>query len=170
MVTIRPEQKEDKAAIRAVNNAAFGRPGEGQLVDLLRTAGAITLSLVAEKAGRVVGHILFSPARIEGANRAVDVIALGPVAVLPERQGQGIGGQLIRAGLEQLKAAGHDAVILIGHPTYYPRFGFVPAPPLGLACEFDVPDEVFMVYEFRPGSLEGIRGTAYFHDAFRAVT
>lgn len=170
MVTIRPEQKEDKAAIRAVNNAAFGRPGEGQLVDLLRTAGAITLSLVAEKAGRVVGHILFSPARIEGAARPIDVIALVPVAVLPEHQGKGIGGQLIRAGLEQLKASGHDAVILIGHPTYYPRFGFVPAPPLGIACEFDVSDETFMLYQLRPGSLQDIQGTAYFHDAFRAVT
>lgn len=168
-VRIRDEAAEDVEAVRRVNDAAFGREGEGRLVDELRRQGAAVVSLVAEVDGQVVGHILFSPVTIEGASRAEGCLGLAPMAVLPEHQRHGIGGRLIRAGLDRCREAGAALVVVLGHPEYYPRFGFVPAPPLGVTCEYPVPDEVFMLQEMEPGALEGRRGLARYHPAFAAV-
>jgi putative acetyltransferase len=171
-IRIRDEAPEDVEAIRRVNDAAFGQEGEGRLVDELRRQGAAVISLVAEVDGQVVGHILFSPVVIEGGDEATrpdGILGLAPMAVLPEHQRHGLGGRLIRAGLDRCREVGAALVVVLGHPEYYPRFGFVPAPPLGVTCEYPVPDEVFMVQELEPGALEGRRGLARYHPAFAAV-
>lgn len=168
-VRIRDEALEDIEAVRHVNDAAFGRDGEGRLVDELRRQGAAVVSLVAEVDGQVVGHILFSPVTIEGASRPDGIVGLAPMAVLPEHQRHGIGGRLIRDGLDRCRQRGAALAVVLGHPEYYPRFGFVPAPPLGVTCEYPVPDEVFMLQELEPGALEGRRGLARYHAAFAAV-
>ena len=119
-----------------------------------RTAG-VTLSLAAELDDAVVGHILFSPVSIEPEGTA---IGLAPMAVLPEHQRRGIGGRLVREGLELLRAAGHGAVVVLGHPEYYPRFGFTRANRFGLRCEFECRDEAFMALELSPGALANRAG------------
>jgi putative acetyltransferase len=152
-VAVRFEEPRDEAAVRDLNDAAFESPLEGSLVDTLRGSDG-SLSLVATIDDRVVGHILFTPVTIE-ANTRVRVAGLGPMSVLPARQRQGIGSQLIVAGLEACRREGYSAIVLVGHPEYYPRFGFVAADSKGLACEFTVPREAFMVLEFEPGVLKG---------------
>ena len=94
-------------------------------------------------------------------------MALAPMAVVPDRQRSGIGSSLVRAGLAACTQCGVEAVFVVGHPTYYPRFGFTRASTLGIACEFAVDDDAFMVVELVPGALRGTTGTVYFHEAFR---
>lgn len=166
---IRPEQPGDIPGVRNVEVLAFGRAAEADLVDLLRDHGKATLSLVAEDAGQVVGHVLFSPGRIETPGGPVAVEGLGPLAVLPGWQKQGIGSALVRAGLERLRQAGRRLVIVEGSPAYYPRFGFQDAAPLGITCEFNPPPGCFMVQALAPGALEGVSGTAYYSEEFQAV-
>lgn len=166
---VRSEREADTAAIRWVNEAAFGRPAEADLVDALRSAGAMIDSLVAEEAGVVVGHILFSPATlISHSEPEFPIAALGPMAVLPARQGRGVGSQLVRAGLDVCRAAGYDLVIVLGHLEYYPRFGFQPAPPLGIRWEHGA-DSHFMVMELRSGALAGAGGVVRYRPEFDAV-
>jgi len=166
---IRAEHAADYEAIRAVNVHAFGRENEAQLIALLRasTAFIAELSLVAVDEGRVVGHILFSRIHVRTAERLVPALALAPVAVLPEHQRQGIGSTLIRHGLEVCRLLGHHVVVVVGHPNYYPRFGFSPARAKGLEAPF--PDPVFMVQELTAGTLEGVRGTVEYPPPFAAV-
>ncbi len=167
-VTVRPETPTDAAAIREITEQAFGKPNEARIVDGVRASPEFIpeLSLVAEGPGGVVGHVLFSPLRVEGDGPA-ELLALGPIAVRPECQRQGVGGQLIRAGLERAAALGYAAIVLIGHPTYYPRFGFTPARAFGLDFPGPIRDEVFMALPLRPGGLDGVRGTVIFHPAFQ---
>ena len=141
-----PEKKQDIPAIRRLNEIAFGQKSEANLVDALRECGAVTLSLVAFDEERVVGHILFSPVTIEQKGHEIKAVGLGPMAVLPEHQNTGIGSQLVRLGMDELKSLDVDLVVVVGHPAFYPRFGFVPAGTYSLQCEFDgVPDNAFMV-------------------------
>jgi len=166
---IRAERGGDEDGVRRVNEAAFGQPAEAALVDALRDAGAVIASLVAEDEGVIVGHILFSPATLTAGSAATPVAALGPMAVLPERQGQGIGGALVRAGLAACRAAGYDLCIVLGHAEYYPRFGFRPSAPFGIRWERDVPAEVFMVAELVPGALAGRAGIVRYRPEFDGV-
>jgi putative acetyltransferase len=163
---IRTEQPMDVPKIRAINRAAFDTATEADIVDVLRSDAEHVLSLVAEEDGEIVGHIMFSTVQLIGA-ADVRAMALAPMAVTPERQRAGIGSALVRAGLEQCQRMGIDAVFVVGHPTYYPRFGFKPASSLGLVCEFEAPDEAFMVAELVSGILEGKTATVYFHPAFK---
>lgn len=167
-VFIRPETQSDQNAIREVNEQAFGRPLEANVVEKVRQSANFIpeLSLVAEREGMIIGHILFSELTIEGESRSWTVLALGPIAVRPEFQKQGIGGQMIQAGFERAASLGYGVVVLIGHPTYYPRFGFVPAGHFGLKCSISVPDDVFMAYLLHPNGLDGIQGTVVFPPAF----
>jgi putative acetyltransferase len=142
-IAIREERPDDLAAIRQVNDRAFDQPLEGRIVEALRAHGAAQLSLVAVVDGRVAGHILFSPVT---AVPGVTGVGLGPMAVTPEQQRRGVGAALIDAGLARLRAAGCPFVVVLGHHDYYTRFGFVPASRHGLRCEWDVPDEAFMVH------------------------
>lgn len=130
-MTVRPEKPQDIAAIYAVNAAAFPNDAEAKLVDALRDQSALAVSLVAEHEGQIVGHIAFSPMTMEGRDSHLKVIGLAPVAVLPDVQRQGFGGQLVIAGIDACRKLGYDLVFLLGHTEYYPRFGFVPAVPLG---------------------------------------
>ena len=161
---IRLELPDDEIAVRETNEQAFGTSAEATLVDRLR-GSPDSISLVAALADRVVGHILFTPINIEPAAR-VRVAGLAPMAVRPENQRTGIGSQLVRAGLDQCRQRGYAAVVVVGHPEFYPRFGFVPASTRGLKCEFPVRDEVFMALELKPGALAGVSGLVRYRPEF----
>jgi putative acetyltransferase len=163
---VRPEEPADLDAIRRVNERAFEGSAEADLVEALRAKGAVTLSLVAVGDGRVVGHILFSPVRIESSSGSAAALGLGPMAVLPELQRQGIGSLLVRSGLDACRDSGHEGVVVLGHPLYYPRFGFVPASRYGITSPWDVPDPVFMAIELRPGALRNRAGVARYQPEF----
>lgn len=165
---LREEAEGDHAGIAAVTTAAFGGPGEAGLVEALRSAGALTLSLVAVAEGEVVGHVAFSPVTIVGDGGTYGAIGLAPMAVAPGWQGRGVGTRLIDEGLERLRAAGHRAVVVLGHPHYYPRFGFVPASRFGLRWEHDAPDEAFMARELVAGALAGRPGVVRYRPEFDA--
>ena len=169
MLTIRPERPEDIPVVWQVNAAAFGRSAEADLVDTLRGRGVVTLSLVAIEEAPIVGHILFTPVTIERKEETHTAVALGPLAVLPAHQNRKIGSQLVTAGLAACRSAGHGVVIVLGHPGYYPRFGFVPAFRHGIRWEQDIPDEVFMVVELLPGALSGVRGVVRYQPEFAAL-
>jgi putative acetyltransferase len=170
MSTIRPETEEDHAAIRRVVEQAFGQHAEADLVDALRRHAHPHISLVAlNDDGEVVGHILFSPVSIESERDAFAAMGLAPMAVLPDYQNQGIGSELVRAGLKACKLRGDDVVVVLGHPHYYPRFGFQPAGRLGIRSEYDVSDETFMVAELTPGALRGRKGLVKYHPEFSKV-
>jgi len=168
MTQIRREEQCDIEAIRLINHDAFGGDEEARIVDALRTANDLEISLVAVDDDTVVGHIAFSPVQVIGNSTAHwDAIALGPMAVAPLYQRRGIGSELVRAGLTACRESGRLVVFVIGHQEFYPRFGFVPAAQYGIKCEYDVPDEVFMVANLSPGALDSHRGTVRYADAFR---
>lgn len=171
-LVVREETPDDVGAIRRINQLAFERDVEAGIVDALREAEAISLSMVACRtdpstgAEEVVGHVLYSPIIIEGAEESYSALGLGPLAVLPEHQRQGIGTFLVEVSLEILRRGGHPAVILFGHPGYYPRFGFVPAEKWGLHVDFECPPGVFQAIELQPGALAGVAGTVRFRPEF----
>ncbi len=155
MITIRAETAGDIPAVRRINELAFGQPHEADIVDALRAAAHPHISLVAAVEEEVIGHIFFSAVTLEGQDSPFNALGLAPMAVLPVYQRQGIGSRLVLEGLKECRRIGCDAVFVLGHPEYYPRFGFVPAGRKGLRCEYPVPDEVFMVLELKPHALPG---------------
>lgn len=169
MLMVRHEQPEDLPVIRLINEQAFAGEAEANLVEALRAHDKGALSLVAVEDDAVVGHILFSPVTIEPENRAVNALGLAPVAVLPQLQRCGIGSLLIKTGLAECRKIGYDGIVVLGHPEYYPRFGFVPATRYGLTCEYDVPEEAFMVVELRAGALRDVVGTVRYQPEFNEV-
>jgi putative acetyltransferase len=177
MVTIRQEQPDDIAQVRAINEVAFapytrlekeaGKSAEAGIVDSIRSACPDVVSLVAVDAGRVVGHVFFSPVFVSTADGAVQGMGLAPMAVLPERQRQGIGSLLVRAGVDAMCERGCPYVIVLGHPGFYPRFGFVPASQHDLSCQWDgVPDEAFMVLVLDQDAMASVSGVARYRDEF----
>ena len=166
IIEIRNASPEDSATIHAVHMAAFGGPAEAKLVRLICERKKALISLVATTEGRVVGHILFSRVTIANAPATFSGVGLAPVAVLPDFQRQGIGSKLIREGLERCRQAGYDAVVVLGDPAYYSRFGFMRAADFGLQDEYDVIDE-FMVLPLYAGALEGVDGTVKYLPEFR---
>jgi putative acetyltransferase len=165
---VRPERAADVAGVYVVNASAFPTSAEAKLVDALREAARPVVSLVAEEAGAIVGHIFFSPVTVP--NAPTRVMGLAPMAVLPARQRAGIGGALVKAGLAACKDLGAGAVVVLGHVDYYPRFGFVPASRYGLRCEYDAPADAFMALELEPGALAGAGGTVKYHEGFAGLT
>jgi putative acetyltransferase len=161
---IRGETPADIAAIRALNEAAFGQPFEADLVDALRREADPFISLVAERDGVVVGHICFSPVTVAADDGSRGYVGLGPMAVAPAVQNQGIGSRLVNAGLDECRRRSLKLVVVVGHAAFYPRFGFEPASRLALTCEYDVPDDVFMALRLD----EAIRpaGLVRYHPAF----
>lgn len=151
--------------MRLVNQLAFGRSSEGALVDALRGVPD-AISLVATIEARIVGHILFTPVQVEGLEPRVPAVGLAPMAVLPEYQRQGIGSQLVRAGLDACRSHGHGLVVVVGHPAFYPRFGFVRASTTGLEYEHAVRPEAFMVLELQTGALAHARGIVRYRPEF----
>jgi putative acetyltransferase len=166
---IRAEQPQDVTAIRQVVEAAFGGTAEADLVNKLRAHGKAIISLVAVVEGHISGHILFSEVTVETNPRGIKLIGLAPLAVAPAHQRSGIGSQLTHEGLAACRAAGYDAAIVLGHPEYYPRFGFVPASRFGITSEYDVRDEVFMALELKDGALAYCSGLAKYQAEFNEV-
>ena len=164
MISLRPAEPEDFAAIRTVLLSAFETPGEANLVEALRTEGCVILELVAENDEGVNGHILYSELPIEAANRTVRGAALAPLAVHPAHQRLGIGGALIHMSLPMLAHEGVEAVVVVGHPGYYPRFGF----SASLAARLDTPfpGPHLMAMELEPGSIEGLDARPRYARAF----
>ncbi len=168
-VVIRPETGADQDAIRHVNRLAFGQDDEGRLVDALREGGFVRVSLVAERAGQVVGHILFSDLPIITGDGAVAALALAPMAVLPDFQRQGIGSALVQRGLEECRQLGHRIVVVLGHAHFYPRFGFSSKLASHLESPFSGSDS-FMAVELVAGALDGVEGRVQYPPAFGAWT
>jgi len=170
MIVVRAERAGDAEAVRRVNELAFGAAAEADLVDALRANAQPQVSLVAvDDAGEVAGHIFFSPVTVEPEAVGLLLMGLGPMAVLPRLQKSGVGSRLVKEGLKECRRLGCAAVVVLGHPTYYPRFGFARASRLGLRCSYEVPDEVFMAMELEPGALGGRRGLVRYHPAFDGV-
>jgi putative acetyltransferase len=163
-LVIRPETAADRSAIRDVNRLAFGRDDEARLVDELRDGGHVRLSLLAETTGRVVGHILFGELSIETEVGTVEALALAPMAVIPSHQRRGIGSTLVREGLRSCREAAHRIVVVLGHPEFYPRFGFSADRAARLRSPFSGP--AFMAIELVPGALEGVDGDVRYPPPF----
>jgi putative acetyltransferase len=162
---IRPETTTDHGAIREVNRIAFGGEGEARLVDALREGGSARVSLVAEEDGRVVGHILFGALVIATSRGEVEALSLAPMAVTPSHQRKGIGSALVREGLRACREAGHRIVIVVGHPEFYPRFGFSAKLAEPLKSPYSGP--AFMAVELVPNALQGIEGEVLYPPPFQ---
>jgi len=163
----RLETASDLRAIYEVNRLAFGRDDEARLVDSLRDGGYVRLSLVAEMGATVIGHILFSELPITTDGGTILALALAPMAVNPEWQRQGIGSELVRQGLAACREQGHRIVIVLGHPRFYPRFGF----SAELARRFDSPysGDAFMAVELLENALDGVSGKVQYPPPFECV-
>jgi putative acetyltransferase len=169
LITIREERPEDVEAIRAVNQETFGQPQEGQLIDALRANGGVALSLVATLNDRVVGHIAYSSVSVGPDAENIVGAGLGPMGVLPEYQRRGIGTKLVETGNEILRDRGCSIIVVLGHPEYYPRFGFKPASGFGLRCEWDVPDQAFMALVFDPAKMKRVSGLVKYRPEFSSI-
>lgn len=168
---IRAEGSRDFERVRNVIHEAFGRDVEALLVDRLRGSARYIpeLALVAETDEEVIGHILLTRATLDELPDERRMLVLGPIGVLPEYQRRGVGRTLIGVALRRAKELGYRGVALIGHPTYYPRFGFLPGSRFGLRTTYDVPNDVFMALALTEGSLEGISGLLHFPAEFAGV-
>lgn len=166
---IRKEQQADQKAVWRINAEAFETQAEANLVDALRAAGDPLISLVAEEEGGIVGHIMFSRVTLSGCENSLDLMGLAPMAVVPERQNQGVGSALVEAGLAACRERGIEAVVVLGHPGFYPKFGFAPAVEFGVKSEYDVPDEVFMIIELEEDALKEKTGTIAYHAVFKRL-
>ena len=167
MITVRSETLEDIRSVRLLNKQAFEQPTEADIVDKLRQACPEALSFVAVDEGRIVGHIMFTPAVIECGNKVIHGMALAPMAVLPDRQCEGIGTTLVNHGLKVLQERCCPFVIVLGYPEYYPRFGFERASVHNITSQWEgVPDDAFMILIFDKVAIEGISGVARYREEF----
>lgn len=171
MVSFSQEKNDNIVAIEQVITAAFGQEKEAKLVEAIRNSQNFIpeLSIVATEESNLLGHILFSPIVIEAQGRTIPALALAPLAVIPSRQREGIGTQLVQVGLSKCRQLNHSLVIVLGHPSYYQRFGFQTASQFGIRAPFSVPDEAFMVLELKTGTLQGINGLVHYPAYFNEV-
>ncbi len=172
-LTIRQETPDDFKEVFEVNHIAFGQDNEAKLVDALRknlTVFVPELSIVATENKKIVGHILFTKINIKDDKGNInESLGLAPMAVKPELQKSGIGGQLILKGFEVAKELGFKSVIVLGHEHYYPKFGFQPADKWQIKAPFDVPSKVFMAIELATDGLKNISGTVVYPKEFETV-
>jgi len=169
LISIRSETPQDAAAVRNVNEQAFGQAQEARLVEQLHANGAVLLSLVAIVDDQVVGHILYSPACVGEESVEIRGAGLAPLAVLPQFQRCGVGSELVDEGSRRMRQSGYPFIVVLGHPEYYPRFGFVPASRYGLRCQWDVPDEAFMVLALDEPALRTVTGLVRYRKEFREL-
>ncbi len=171
MIIVRRERPEDISSVRIINKQVFGKPVEVDIVDKLRQTCLKVLSLVAEHEGRIVGHIIFSPAQVKRGKRVIKGMGLVPMTVLLERQREGIGSQLITYGLKILQDQHCPFVIVLGNPDYYPRFGFKPTSKYGLKSQWpNIPDEAFMVLIFYKTKMAGVSGIVRYRNEFNEAS
>ncbi|EOD54466.1 GNAT family N-acetyltransferase [Aeromonas molluscorum] len=161
---LRTERPGDMLPVYELVSAAFGRTDEAELVNRLRECGAAVVTQVEEEDYEFMGHLLLSPVTINGLEGPW--LGLAPVAVHPDWQGQGIGSELIREGLDTALEMDWKAVVVLGDPSYYSRFGFRPASEFGLCCCYEVPSEHFMAMELQAGGLAGLHGEVLYHPLF----
>jgi len=161
---IRAEKPGDVPAVREVNRLAFGREDEARLVDDLRSGAHARISLVASREDKIIGHVMFSALSIETERGSVEALALAPVGVVPEAQGQGIGSALIREGLRRCGHLGHSTVIVLGEPDYYSRFGFSSTLARKLRSQYS--GEAFMALELTPRALNDVEGDVRYPPPF----
>jgi putative acetyltransferase len=167
MLSIREENADDYAAVRDLNRAAFEGDGEARLVDDLRNEGAVVLALVAVEDDRIVGHIMFSGLAIDTEAGILRAVSLAPMAVAPQSQRRGIGSALVQRGLELCRERGNSIVVVLGHPEYYPRFGF--SPELAKDLHGPYSGEAWMALELVPAALYAVKGTVRYAKAFDAL-
>ena len=166
------EKKKDYHVIKEINDLAFGQDSESKLIENIRNTDDFIpeLSLVFENEKlEVIGHILFSLITIETKTESIPSLALAPMAVNPDFQNQGIGSLLVKEGLHRCEELGHDSVVVLGHPNFYPKFGFIPASEKGIKCPFEVPSEAFMVFEIKPGAWNDVQGTVQYPKVFSVL-
>lgn len=170
-VGTRPETPGEFSAIDELLREAFGGQAEAALVAALRTSPDYDaqLAIVAVRSEEVLGHIKFSRVTIDDGRRRLAAAALAPMAVRPRYQGQGVGSVLVVSGLQACRAAGYRLAVVVGHPRYYPRFGFQAAAPHGLRLPFAAPDEAFMVAELTAGALDDAAGLVVYPPEFAGV-
>jgi len=169
VTAVRDEAPGDCEAVDALHEAAFGQRPEADLVKLLRADAAPALSLVAEVAGAVVGHVFVSPGHLAASPSSPLLGGVGPLGVNPAHQRRGVGSVLMRAVLERAPTVGWQALFLLGNPAYYARFGFELAAPRGLRYTSPAFDPAFQVLELEVGCLDGHSGAFLYHPAFDAV-
>jgi putative acetyltransferase len=163
-IEIRAEAASDQEAVHAVNELAFDRADEADLVDRLRADGSVVASLVAVSSGRIVGHVLFTRLIVRTPRADVDAVALAPLAVRPEYQRRQVGSALVMEGIRVLRDLGEQIVVVVGHPDYYPRFGFSADLTRGLRSPFSGP--AFMALELKAGALGRLEGELRYPPAF----
>ncbi len=166
---IREETPADIAIIRDINRQAFGGDAEGQLIDALRASGDVVLSLVAQVDGEVVGHLLFSRLQAETTGGKIKAAALAPMAVTPDFQGRGVGTALVERGLALCRERGYTVVVVLGHPDYYPRFGFSSAKGQALKSPYSELGAAYMALELVPGALSGVSGSIRYPEPFASL-
>ncbi|WP_145197147.1 GNAT family N-acetyltransferase [Thalassoglobus polymorphus] len=167
-LTIRPESLKDWQSIRRVNQAAFEGDAEANLVDALRDGGFVGVSLVAQVDGQIVGHILFSRIKIVTKSETIDALSLAPMAVMPSHQRQGIGTMLVESGLAACREQGQRIIVVLGHPEFYPRFGFSAELAQNLESPFGS-GEAWMAMDLSEESLNGIEGRIEYSPPFLAL-
>lgn len=167
-VIIREETMDDIDRIFQINSQAFETAAEAQLVNRLREQAEPFLSLVAERDGILLGHLLLTPVSLNN-DPQLNLMGLAPMAVAPGNQNSGIGTALVEAGLSHCRNLGVGAIVVLGHPEFYPRFGFEPSTNFDIRSEYDVPADVFMAQELQPNYLKDLSGTIQYHPAFNEL-
>lgn len=168
MLIIRDEQTEDFPRVFEINTSAFETDAEARLVNMLRRKARPVISLVAERDDTILGHIMFSPVQIDEEAAGGRTMGLAPMAVHPEAQRQGVGSRLVQAGLDACRALRTELVFVLGHPEYYPRFGFKPAADSGFHYKDKKLTEFFFVLELTKGAASGLSGEVVYHPAFNS--
>jgi putative acetyltransferase len=167
MISIRAEKSEDADAIRLIHKKAFGGIQEADIIKKLRLNCHELLSMVTLHGDKLVGHILFSPATIEGYHGVLEGMGVAPMAVPPDCQRKEIGSKLVRSGMDILEKHSCPFIIVLGHPHYYPRFGFETASKYGIRCQWEgVPEEVFMILWLDKSKMKGVSGIAKYREEF----